>query len=860
MAFHFPLMPRLFIGIRQEDRFPIVDIMAQTPPIPRNAQWAVFLRNHDELTLEMVTDEERLYMYRVYAQDPEARINVGIRRRLAPLLRNDRRRIELMNALLFSLPGTPVIYYGDEIGMGDNIYLGDRNGVRTPMQWGADRNAGFSRANPQQLYLPLIMDHEYHYETVHVEAQNDNPHSLLSWMRRMIALRKRFRSFGRGSLEFLHPENRKVLAFVRTHEDEKILVVANLSRFAQHVELDLSRFKGMVPVELFGRVEFPPIGDLPYFITLGPHTFYWFSLAEPGEQPAALEARRVPRIASTGGWEELISGEAREEFADVLAAYLREQHWFRGRGHSALSAYVLDATPVPVGRQVAYLALVRVEYADRDPETYVLPLAFAVGEQAKALQKQTPGAAIALVNRRNGPNSREGVLYDAMWDPDFPGALLKVISGRKVLRGAAGRVTGVPRPPLRRLRVSAKAASEPRIVEGDLNNTSVVFGDRLIFKLFRCVDEGVNPDVEIGAFLTDHQFEHTPPLAGYLEYLGPRDRHMTVAMLEQYLPHEGDAWDEAQQAVGRFLRKAARRTTEPPSTDLSAATLLELASGEPDPRARELLDDYLDRVRLLGRRTAELHLALSDGRDDAAFRPQPFTSYHQRSLYQAMRRLTGQTMFVLRTELDSMDEALAEGAQSIAGLEEDLIDRFGAILKTRIDAVRTRYHGDYRLSQVLRQGDEYFFVDFEGEPDRLMAERQLKHSPLRDVANMIRSLYGAAHAPLSGRRRTGSNGPRVERLEHWADYWAQQSSAAFLGEYLRTAEDAPFIPKRKQQLRVLLDTLLLERALMDLQLALTTRPEGAQLALRALQQSLAGNNRQDAARSKQPSAPQTHRE
>jgi maltose alpha-D-glucosyltransferase/alpha-amylase len=372
------------------------------------------------------------------------------------------------------------------------------------------------------------------------------------------------------------------------------------------------------------------------------------------------------------------------------------------------------------------------------------------------------------------------------------------------------------------------------------------------------VDEGVNPDVEIGAFLTDHQFEHTPPLAGYLEYLGPRNRHMTMAMLEQYLPHEGDAWDEAQQAVGRFLRKASRRTTEPPSADLSAATLLELASGEPD--ARELLGNYLDRVRLLGSRTAELHLALSDGRDDAAFRPQPFTSYHQRSLYQAMRRLTGQTMFVLRTELDSMDEALAEGAQSIAGLEEDLIDRFGAILKTRIEAVRTRYHGDYRLSQVLRQGDEYFFVDFEGEPDRLMAERQLKHSPLRDVANMIRSLYGAAHAPLSGRRRTGSNGAKVARLEQWADYWAQQASAAFLGEYLRTAGDAPFIPKRQQQLRVLLDTLLLERALMDLQLALTARPEGAQLALRALQQLLAGNSRQDAGRSTQPSAPQTHRE
>jgi maltose alpha-D-glucosyltransferase/alpha-amylase len=278
MGFHFPLMPRLFMSIRMEDRFPIVDIMAQTPAIPDTSQWALFLRNHDELTLEMVTDEERDYMYRAYTQDRAARINLGIRRRLAPLLGNERRRIELMNGLLFSLPGTPVIYYGDEIGMGDNIFLGDRNGVRTPMQWSGDRNAGFSDANRQRLYLPVITDPEYHYETVNVETQAQNPHSLLSWMKRVIALRKRHRAFGRGTLELLRPENRKILAFVRRYESEQILVIANLSRFLQTVELDLSAWKGMVPLELFGSTELPVIGDAPYFLTLGPHSFFWFSL------------------------------------------------------------------------------------------------------------------------------------------------------------------------------------------------------------------------------------------------------------------------------------------------------------------------------------------------------------------------------------------------------------------------------------------------------------------------------------------------------------------------------------------------------------------------------------------------------
>src|SRR5580704_16128112 len=278
MAYHFPLMPRLFMSLRMEDRQPVVDILEQTPPIPETSQWALFLRNHDELTLEMVTDEERDYMYRMYTQVHRARLNLGIRRRLAPLMNNDRKKIELLNALLFSLPGTPVLYYGDEIGLGENIYLGDRNGVRTPMQWSSDKNAGFSRANPQSLYLPVILDAAYHYEACNVEVQLGNPHSLLWWMRRLLALRKRWRALGEGKCEFLQTENRKVLSYILRYEKETLLVVANLSRFPQPVELDLSAFRGTAPMELFGRSEFPVINERPYFLSLGPHSFYWFSL------------------------------------------------------------------------------------------------------------------------------------------------------------------------------------------------------------------------------------------------------------------------------------------------------------------------------------------------------------------------------------------------------------------------------------------------------------------------------------------------------------------------------------------------------------------------------------------------------
>jgi maltose alpha-D-glucosyltransferase/alpha-amylase len=282
MAFHFPLMPRIWIALRREDRYPIVEIMSQTPEIPDENQWALFLRNHDELTLEMVTDEERDYMYNEYATDTRMRINVGIRRRLAPLVDRSRRRIELLNSLLFSMKGTPVIYYGDEIGMGDNVYLGDRNGVRTPMQWTGDRNAGFSRADVHALYAPLVADPVYGYQAVNVEAQERVPGSLLNWMKRLIRIRRAHPVFGRGTLEFLHPENRRVLAYLRQHEGVIVLCVANLSRFAQYVELDLSRFHGLQPQEMIGRVHFPRIGDLPYLLTLGPHDFFWFELTDGG--------------------------------------------------------------------------------------------------------------------------------------------------------------------------------------------------------------------------------------------------------------------------------------------------------------------------------------------------------------------------------------------------------------------------------------------------------------------------------------------------------------------------------------------------------------------------------------------------
>ncbi len=461
MAYHFPLMPRLFMAVRMEDRTPIVDILEQTPPIPPTSQWALFLRNHDELTLEMVTDEERDYMYLMYAHVRQARLNLGIRRRLAPLMGNDRKRIELLNGLLLSLPGTPVLYYGDEIGMGDNIYLGDRNGVRTPMQWSADRNAGFSRANPQQLYLPINLDPEYHYEAVNVEAQLRNPHSLLWWMRRLLALRKGWRALGEGRVEFLAPQNRKVLAYVLRHERETLLVVANLSRFPQPVELDLAAFKGRMPVELFGRTSFPAIGASRFFLTLGPHNFYWFSLKPQSFAVTRTEHRaRQERTALTVGrhWEEVLSEPLRPALEKAFTPYLHAVSWLATGTRTIKAATLQEAVALPLGSANAFLTLWQVEYAGADAEWYAVPLAFAAGRTAERLRRDEAQRVVAEVTV--GRSGRRGVLYDALGLHEFDLALLDIIARRRRLKGRRGNVVAWRGPLLRALSRRATAALE----------------------------------------------------------------------------------------------------------------------------------------------------------------------------------------------------------------------------------------------------------------------------------------------------------------------------------------------------------------------------------------------------------------
>src|SRR5947209_1839141 len=591
--------------------FPLLDIMAQTPAIPENCQWCMFLRNHDELTLEMVTDEERDYMYRAYASERQARINLGIRRRLAPLLGNDRRRIELMNGLLFSMPGTPVLYYGDEIGMGDNIFLGDRNGVRTPMQWSADRSAGFSRANRQRLYLPVITDPEYHYETVNVDAQQGNPHSIFSWTKRLIALRKRHRAFGRGTLELLRPENRKVLAYVREYESEKILCIANLSRFLQAVELDLSKWKGLVPVELFSSNEMPVVGDNPYFLTMGPHAFYWFAM-QPRATPTiqsdgAQAAAAMPEVRVAGGWEAALVGASKESLEAVLVRYIPQRRWFAGKARRVKTATISDVITVPGAENYAYLTSVVIGCADGDPDTYMLPIAYANPAEAPHILERWPQSAIAWI--RNAGEEARGLLYDALGPPNFAEAILGAIARRRRAAGGTGTLVGSTTRAFARLRGPETIRLEAQLSVAEQSNNSVIFGERLMLKVFRRLEDGGNPELEVGRFLTEKTtFTHIAPLAGSLEYRRGRGERATIAILQAYVPNQGDAWQHTLNTLAHFFNSPDLVGAEAPAPQRS---LLEASRRDPSELAVKTIGGYLDSARLLGRRTAELHAALS---------------------------------------------------------------------------------------------------------------------------------------------------------------------------------------------------------------------------------------------------------
>jgi maltose alpha-D-glucosyltransferase / alpha-amylase len=831
MAYHFPLMPRMFMALRQEDRHAITEILNQTPDIPDNCQWALFLRNHDELTLEMVTDEERDYMYQVYAADPQARLNVGIRRRLAPLVENSRRRIELLNSMLFSFPGTPIVYYGDEIGMGDNIYLGDRNGVRTPMQWSSDRNSGFSRADPARLYAPPIQDPVYGYQGINVEAQERYPFSLLNWMKRLIAMRKQHRVLGRGTLEFIAVPNRKVLAYVRRDERETILAVVNLSRSVQPAELDLKAFAGLIPIEMNGLTEFPRIADQPYFLTLGPYAYYWFTLQqEPLQMAARVTAvpdanaqilETLPALLVGVDWQGILDGGTRAVIErQAIGPFLQRQRWFASKSRQIKQARISDWTAIRRGTNPEFLCVVSVEYTDGWKDSYFVPLALLSGQDAERALKETPASVLALVT-----GARKGVIVDGAQDDATCNEILELMNGAKEVRTARGSVRGAPGGAMVDLPVERRWARGA----GDQSNSLVFVDDRFVLKLFRRIEPGPNPEVEIGRALAEQGFTHTPALSGALEYVRPGLETGTLGLIQTAVKHQGSGWDYTVDELRRYYERVSARvgrSDAKEALDLAAAPALPAPDGPP-PFFAALENWYLTSAAILGRRTGEMHQALARA-SGSAFMPEPLDGGALSALLEEMQTHAAVSLRLLEQRLPMLNEASRAQADAVLVSRTALLGRFEELRTLDRAGSRIRIHGDYHLGQVLRTEEDFVILDFEGEPARPISERRAKQSPLKDVAGMVRSYSYAAYAALF--TFTVHAPDTFAGLESWADAWQHWAAEAFLGGYKTTMGDAALVPTDDSS-SVLLQAFVLDKALYELAYELNNRPDWVRVPL-----------------------------
>jgi maltose alpha-D-glucosyltransferase/alpha-amylase len=691
------------------------------------------------------------------------------------------------------------------------------------MQWSADRNAGFSRANPQKLFLPVIIDPEHHYETVNVEAQQQNTSSFLWWMKRLIGLRRTHPALGEGNIEFLLPDNRRILAFFRKWRNETILVVANLSRFVTYAEIDLSAHAGMVPVEMFGHTRFPTIGASPYFLTLGPHAFYWFKLepAQIAETRVTATSAELPRLAVADSWHTALE-EDRAQLERVLSAYLPMARWFGGKARQIRAVKAVDVIPVAGDDTDVYLSTWEVQFLGAGAEAYLLFLAFASGERAAEIRMRWPRAVVARLAVGTEEPLTEGVLYDALYDPAVCRFLLDALARRRRFRGETAVLAMRASKAFRSLRGDPATLPEPAVMEREQSNTSIIFGDRLVLKLYRRCTDGVSPDLQIGRFLTERaRFAHTPPFAGHLEIRKGKSEPATVGILQGFVPNEGDAWQYTLDALGRFVHDVLPRGGDPGAAALPASPPALSTDLEVPPLARELFGSYLQSAGLMGQRTGELHAALSSDRKSPEFAPEPFTPHSRRALYQSMRTLADQSLGLLAKRVKSFDGALRASAERVLALEDVILGRFRAIAETRVNAVRIRCHGDYHLGQVLFTGKDFVIVDFEGEPARSVTERRIKRSPLTDVAGMLRSFD---YATVSALEDQALEPEKASRLRPWMAYWRFWVSVGFLRSYLGVARGSTFLPQADTSLGAMLDLYLLEKAVYELGYELNNRP------------------------------------
>ncbi len=797
MAYHFPLMPRIYMAIAQEDRYPITDIMRQTPDIPANCQWALFLRNHDELTLEMVTDSERDYLWSTYAADPRARINVGIRRRLTPLMDGDRRKVELMNSLLLSFPGTPIVYYGDEIGMGDNIYLGDRDSVRTPMQWTPDRNGGFSQCNPAQLYLPAVMDPIYGYQAINVEAQTRSIASFLNWTKRLIAVRKSSKCFGRGSLTFIRPDNRSVLVYLRQDGDEVILCVANLSRAAQAAEIDLSAFAGRVPLEMLGRTWFSPIGEQPFNVTLGPYGFFWFQLcATPplGQKPLPRRSE-YPTLVWPSKFQSLDNALTGKIFeTDALPSFFKTQRWFADKAARTVNAKLKAL--LPLREDDPGIALLAIDTrSSQQTGRYALPLATMWNPPNAVVKDQADQIVAGL---RRGP--REGLMLQAVSHPEFVRVLLETMHGTRQIAGRNATLHGLASPAF--AEHPLPAVESARAVGVEQTNSSVIVNDALVLKVYRQLRPGLNPEIEIGRHLARVGYRSTPEFlaAAELELDGTPN---ALAVLHRFVRNQGDGWAQTSSYLDRFLEEQHLTSEMPPPEQVHAV--------------------YAVRMRQMGMRLAELHMALATDEGDAAFTPEPITASDVEAERKALFDKAEQTFDELQRAAKMPERTRPLIAALLARRDQvmKILRKMAPQAASGTALLKTRLHGDFHLGQVMVVDDDVFILDFEGEPRRTIDDRSRKGIAIRDIAGLLRSLD---YAGLAALERLGLTLPDAVNAAYEAvAQWRHQAASAFMTAYAEAIKDHPVWPG-EAVMQQWLDFLRLDKVFYEIGYELANRP------------------------------------
>jgi maltose alpha-D-glucosyltransferase / alpha-amylase len=824
MNFHYPLMPRLFLALRTEDSYPIVDIMDQTPETPPNSQWALFLRNHDELGLEMVTEEEKDYLFKAYATDPHTKFNIGIRRRLAPLLNNDRRKIELLHTILFSLPGSPVLYYGDEIGMGDNVYLGDRFGVRTPMQWNMNLNAGFSATNPQRLYLPVITDPIYRYESVNVATQEENPSSLLWWLKHTVAMRKRLNIFGRGDIKFIESSNAKILAFARTYEKQRVIVVANLSQFSQAACLNLEDYKDADITEVFSQNRFMNVGEGSYDITIGPYGYFWFQVDSADKKDKAEASGELPLLKTDISWERLFDNynEARLFERKILPPFTKKCRWFGGKAKVISKIAIHKVIPLKVEGDTHFLTIIEVHYVQRLPEFYFLPLTFVLSDSILERVEYTVQSVVC----RGEIQGKVGFIMDSSYDKQFRDFLFMSMEKETRIKDDNGGVLEFNSGVFAKLDTKQ---IDSKILKADQSNTAIIYNDRYFFKFYRKLEKEINPDLEIVRFLTEHtSFQNSPKYAGSVEYRDEEDKTIIFGLLQEKVDNQGEAWGMSVDSVGRYFERVITK---------SKALKLPKLINKPAIKfeeAPEIIQEFIgrgfyERVVRLGQRTAEMHLALASDASNPAFAPETFTANYQRSLYSSLRKLLRDRFGLLENSLAKLDPSMQDLAKEVLALEDKILESFSEVYQVKMNAIKTRIHGDFHLGQVLFTGKDFVMIDFEGEPGFSFSERRLKKNPFKDVAGMMRSFHYAAFGKLLLNENYRDRD--ITLLEHAAEQWQHYVGRFYLGAYMERMGMGTDLSHEND---ILIRTFLIEKAIYELGYELNGRPDWTIVPLRGI--------------------------